>query len=76
MGLGNGKSLFYGGVHQMMPPYMEDNRNTAERLIANMDYARVNACAVTQEYLDGKQDAYLLKVKEKISRQIYDHRFI
>ena len=64
-GLGNGKSMFLGGVHQMMPPYMEDNRNTAERFIANMDYARVNACAVTQEYLDGNQDEYLLRVREK-----------
>ncbi|MCR5330243.1 MAG: amidohydrolase [Lachnospiraceae bacterium] len=64
-GLGNGKSSFLGEVHQMMPPYMDDNRNTAERLIANMDYARVNACAVTQEYLDGNQDNYLLAVKTK-----------
>ena len=63
--VGNGKSTFLGGIHQMMPPYMVDNRNTAELLIANMDYARVNACAVTQEYLDGNQDEYLLKVKEK-----------
>lgn len=69
-GIGNGKSSFLGGIHQMMPPYMEDNRNTAERLIANMDYAGVNACAVTQEYLDGNQDEYLLKVKEK-----YPNRF-
>jgi predicted TIM-barrel fold metal-dependent hydrolase len=64
-GLGNGKSTFLGGVHQMMPPYMEDNRNTAERLIANMDYAGVNACAVTQEYLDGNQNEYLLTVRAK-----------
>ena len=64
-GLGNGKSSFIGEIRQMMPPYMEDNRNTAERLIANMDYAGVNACAVTQEYLDGNQDEYLLKVREK-----------
>ncbi|MBO4415206.1 MAG: amidohydrolase [Lachnospiraceae bacterium] len=63
--LGNGKSSFLGGVHQMMPPYMEDNRNTAERLIANMDYAGVCACAVTQEYLDGNQDEYLLATKAK-----------
>jgi len=63
--VGNGKSTFLGGIHQMMPPYIVDNRNTAELLIANMDYARVNACAVTQEYLDGNQDEYLLKVKEK-----------
>ena len=64
-GIGNGKSTFIGGVHQMMPPYMVDNTNTAEMLIANMDYARVNACAVTQEYLDGNQNGYLLKVREK-----------
>ncbi len=25
----------------MMPPYLDDGRNTAERLIANMDYAQV-----------------------------------
>ena len=65
VGLGNGKSTFTGETRQMMPPYMEDNRNTAERLMANMDYARVNACAVTQEYLDGNQDEYLLKVRGK-----------
>ena len=62
---GNGKSLFLGEIRQMMPPYMEDNKNTAERLIANMDYAGVYGCAVTQEYLDGNQDEYLLKVREK-----------
>ena len=64
-GIGNGKSMFVGEVRQMMPPYMEDNRNTAERLIANMDYAQVSACAVTQEYLDGNQDEYLLEVRAK-----------
>ena len=69
-GLGNGKSSFIGETRQMMPPYMVDNRNTAEMLIANMDYAGVNACAVTQEYLDGNQDEYLLKVRAK-----YPERF-
>ena len=64
-GVGNGKSLFLGETRQMIPPYMEDNRNTVERLIANMDYAGVYGCAVTQEYLDGNQDDYLLKVREK-----------
>ena len=48
----------------MMPPYLEDGRNTAERLLANMDYAQVNACVVTQEYMDGNQDAYLKRVRE------------
>ena len=64
-GVGGGKSSFTGEIRQMMPPYMEDDRNTAERLIANMDYARVCACAVTQEYIDGNQDGYLLKVRAK-----------
>ena len=50
-GLGGGVASFCGEPHQMMPPYMDDNRNTAERLLANMDYAQVNACVVTQEYM-------------------------
>ena len=62
--VGNGKSMFLGEVRQMMPPYLEDGRNTAERLLANMDYAQVNACVVTQEYMDGNQDAYLKRVRE------------
>ena len=69
-GLGGGRCSFVGETRQMMPPYMDDNRNTAEKLIANMDYAGVCACAVTQEYLDGNQDEYLLKVKAK-----YPERF-
>ena len=64
-GIGNGKSMFLGEERQMMPPYLEDNRNTAESLVANMDYAGVYGCAVTQEYLDGNQDEYLIKVREK-----------
>ena len=69
-GLGGGVSSFKGEPHQMMPPYMDDNINNAERLLANMDYAQVNLCVVTQEYMDGNQDAYLLKVREK-----YPERF-
>ena len=48
-GVGNGKADFGGQIRQMMPPYMEDNRNTAERLIANMDYACVK---VTSDGID------------------------
>ena len=69
-GLGNGIASFVGERRQMMPPYMDDNRNTAERLIANMDYAQVNACVVTQEYMDGNHDEYLLRV-----RGTYPNRF-
>ena len=64
-GIGNGKVDFGGEIRQMMPPYMDDDRNTVERLIANMDYACVNGCVVTQEYIDGNQDEYLRSSKEK-----------
>ena len=68
--IGSGKSMFLGEIRQMMPAYMDDGRNTAERLIGNMDYACVNACVCTQEYMDGNQDEYLLSVKKK-----YPNRF-
>ncbi len=64
-GVGGGKSNFGGEIRQMLPPYMDDDRNTAERLIANMDYAGVSACVVTQEYIDGNQDKYLMAAKAK-----------
>ena len=44
---------------------MNDGVNSVERLIANMDFAQVNAAVVVQEYIDGNQDEYLLKCKEK-----------
>ena len=40
--LGGGKSDFGGEVRQMTPPYMLNGENTAEMLIANMDYAGVS----------------------------------
>lgn len=63
--LREGKSNFGGEIRQMMPPYMLDGRNTIEMLIANMNYARVSGCVVTQEYIDGNQDRYLLECKRK-----------
>ena len=63
--LTGGLSDFGGELRQMMPPYMMDGKNTAEMLMANMDYARVSGCVITQEYIDGNQDEYLLKCKEK-----------
>ena len=68
--LGNGKVDFCGEVRQMMPPYMEDGQNTVERLIANMDYACVNAAVITQEYIDGNQDGYLLEARNKYPERI------
>lgn len=61
--LQNGQSDFGGEIRQMMPPYMINCENTADMLISNMDYAGVNGAVITQEEIDGNQDAYLLKAK-------------
>ena len=63
--LGNGKSQFGDAVRQMLPPYMTDGVNSAERLIANMDFAQVAGAVVTQEYIDGNQDEYLKQVRKE-----------
>ena len=63
--LQGGISDFGGELRQMMPPYMVDGRNTVEMLMANMDYAGVSGCVVTQEYIDGNQDEYLLRCRER-----------
>lgn len=69
-GLGNGRSNFGGEIRQMTPPYLLNTENTVEGLIANMDYAQVNGAVVTQEYIDGNQDAYLKLAKEKYPDRI------
>ena len=68
--LKDGKSDFGGEIRQMMPPYMLDGRNTVEMLISNMNYARVSGCVVTQEYIDGNQDHYLLECRKKYPKRI------
>ena len=68
--VGNGKSNFGGEIVQMMPAYMTDGANTAERLLSNMDFAQVAAAVVTQEYIDGSQDEYLKEV-----RRVWPDRF-
>lgn len=68
--VGNGKSDFGGEIRQMMPPFMTDGENTAERFIANMDYAGVSGAVITQEEIDGKQDTYLLSAKGKYQNRL------
>lgn len=63
--VGGGKSNFGGEIRQMMPAYMTDGENSAERFLANMDYARVSGAVITQEYIDGNQDEYLLACKNE-----------
>lgn len=69
-GLGGGKSMFGGQIRQMMPPYMSDNFNSAEILLANMNYSGVSGAVITQEDIDGNQDEYLLKVKKQFRPQL------
>ena len=63
--LENGKSEFMGEIRQMLPPFMIDGKNTAEVFLSNMDYAQVSAAVITQEYIDGLQNEYLLEVQGK-----------
>ena len=60
--LDNGRSLFMGEVRQMIPPFMIDGVNSAEVFLSNMDYAQVSAAVITQEFIDGFQNDYLLDV--------------
>lgn len=70
VGLFGGRSNFGGELRQMLPPYLYEGRNTAEAFLANMDYAGVGGSVITQEYIDGNQDEYLLTVKSN-----YPERF-
>jgi predicted TIM-barrel fold metal-dependent hydrolase len=69
--LENGRSLFMGEVRQMVPPFMIDGVNSAEIFLSNMDYAQVSAAVITQEFIDGIQNEYLLDVARR-----YPNRFL
>ena len=68
--LGGGRSMFGNEIVQMMPPYMTDGVNSAERLLACMDFSQVGGAVVTQEYIDGSQNSYL-----KLVRKTWPERF-
>lgn len=68
--IGGGRSMFGGEVKQMLPACMTDGVNSAERLIANMDFAQVAGAVVTQEYIDGNQDAYLKRVRQQYPERL------
>lgn len=61
--LSNGRSIFFGEERQMLPPFMTDGRNSAGVFLSNMDYARVSAAVVVQEFIDGLQNDYLAEVR-------------
>ncbi len=66
-----GRSMFFDGERQMLPPFMADGRNTAEVFIANMDYAQVGAAVVVQEVIDGYQNDYLAEVAQKYPERFF-----
>ena len=68
--IGGGRSQFGAEIRQMLPAYMTDGINSAERLIANMDFAQVAGAVVTQEYIDGNQDDYLRQVRRTYSDRL------
>lgn len=63
--LDNGRSFFLTEERQMLPPFMIDGVNSAEVFISNMNYARVGAAVVVQEFIDGIQNDYLAGVKRR-----------
>ena len=68
--IGGGRSWFGDEVRQMMPPYMTDGINSAQRLLANMDYAGVSGAVITQEYIDGNQDGYLRQCRAEFADRL------
>ena len=69
--LPNGRALFFGEERQMLPPYMTDGQNTAERFLSNMDYAQVSAAVITQEFIDGLQNSYLMQVQQRYPTRFF-----
>ena len=65
------RSLFFGEERQMLPPYMTDGQNTAERFLSNMDYAQVSAAVITQEFIDGLQNTYLMQVQQRYPTRFF-----
>lgn len=67
----NGRTSFMGTEKQMLPPWVTDNRNSAEMMLSNMDYAQVGGAVVTQEFIDGLQNDYLEYVGRRWKDRIF-----
>jgi predicted TIM-barrel fold metal-dependent hydrolase len=50
---------------------MTDGQNTAERFLSNMDYAQVSAAVITQEFIDGLQNSYLMQVQQRYPTRFF-----
>lgn len=69
--IGGGAADFMGEKRQMMPPYLSDGANPAEIFISNMNYAGVAGAVVTQEYIDGIQNDYLMEVQQTYPEKFF-----
>ena len=69
--LPDGRSMFMGEEVQMLPPFMIDGSNSAEVFLSNINYARVSAAVVTQEFIDGLQNDYLLEVGRRYPQRFF-----
>lgn len=67
----DGRAMFFGEERQMLPPFMRDGVNSAETLLANMNYAQVGGAVVVQEVIDGNQDGYLMEVQRKYPDRLF-----
>ena len=70
---GNGMVTIGGSEVLGMPAYLPDGRATCEIFLSLMDAAGVDAAVVTQEYLDGSQNEYLARVKERHPGRFFVH---
>jgi predicted TIM-barrel fold metal-dependent hydrolase len=69
--LGNGIIEFGGERVLGMPPYLLDGRCPYEVALSVMDAAGVDAAVVTQDYLDGNQNAYLAQVRKHCPERFF-----
>lgn len=59
-----GKAEQQGEVFYAASPAFEDSLSTYERAIAHMDWLGIDRAVVLQEFMDGKQDDYLVEVRK------------
>lgn len=69
--LGNGMVTFGSEKVLGMPPYLLNGRCPYEVALSVIDAAGVDAAVVTQDYLDGNQNAYLAQVREKCPERFF-----
>jgi len=60
-----GKAREGDKIYYAAPPAFEDSQSTYERALAHMDWIGVDRAVVRQEFMDGKQDDYLARVRRE-----------